>query len=462
MILSRSSSSTTTARTFPHDGASMEEFTIHDFDTMETPKEKNEHGQNNLPKEPITGSSCGLMLPMLSALEQFVGMYCDSVCADQMIAARGKGYFSGMQKNQNAGGVRKVPPYCANCKAFVVQETRDEGAQDQMLTNLASWLATSSSSTSTLDDAESDDGGKPSKVSFRPSRGSITVVLDGAQEPKQQQRSTEVLWSADKFSSTQPTKQQAIKSSVFDVTTNAGEAFEWDSLMHRRTPRIGIVPRNSVNSSPESKDRYVVQELEIKQMRSYGSTSSVGRSPGRRRQRPSLSMLDDTMTIMEKTTPDLQPQNNHLSLHQRPSTLQVQSKESNTFSSGGDEQNSVSSPTVSSKSLTSLRRHWHDDAGDGFLDERNSSNLTVPKFLTNEPKKVEVKVMDILSKQDDVTDKNEIASVAMPMTILGHMQDELEKQAFELTSEDHDDDGSVGTCYTIKEEATIIKDYEKK
>jgi hypothetical protein len=105
--------------------------------------------------------------------------------------------------------------------------------------------------------------------------------------------------------------------------------------------------------------------------------------------------------------------------------------------------------------------------------------LPIPKFLTNETKKVEMKVMDILSlpsrhllaiddvQQGDPTQTEESLPTQLELIAIktvevndGGTEEKITNHETPPTTDD--DNGSVGTCYTLKEEANIIKDYEEK
>jgi hypothetical protein len=87
-------------------GTSMEDFTLHEFDTPLNPARVSK----SLPYE-MTAPNCGFMLPMVSLLEQFVGSYCDSVCADQVMASKDKNVLTKFKHRTRLDGkfLRTVP-----------------------------------------------------------------------------------------------------------------------------------------------------------------------------------------------------------------------------------------------------------------------------------------------------------------------------------------------------------------
>lgn len=129
--------------------------------------------------------------PMQSILEQFVGNYCDSIC-EPVNAANNTDFnksvsnmkITGEEYNNNYE-MQMVPPYCANCESYIVQEGGEAEKQDETLNRLVLWLSASRST---------DDGineGNSTNESLRPSKGSITVALDRSE----QHRGHRTIWS---------------------------------------------------------------------------------------------------------------------------------------------------------------------------------------------------------------------------------------------------------------------------
>lgn len=459
VVLCHSSSSTTTARTLGNDadtvGASMETYTHHEFDIapLHPTGERNQENRRT-PSFRSIGSNCGLMLPVLSVLEQFAGTYCDSICADQVTTSRYKARFEQGNTN-NQLGVRQVPPYCPKCKAYVVQETGNKSLQDEMLTNLASWLASSSSSSSSYEDGESDDGGKVSKVSFRPSHGSITIMLNNQDNQQQLPRSINAVSSAEM--SPRSLKIHSLhsksppRSPNFDSSNIVGEPMEWDTLMQRRTPRVGIVPRHSFPSSPGVQERYTVDDEELQEKKSLSSSSSIGRSSRRRRQY--LDMLDDPLK-QEVIVPHLQVP--RTTPHVDPRRLMVQPEPVVHPEHGhqSDEACEVSPQNYSPQ-------QWYDVGHRRGTDERKKilSSPTVPMLSVNQSGKPEMRG-DVSSKEMQASEVH-LPPRANMTTTQPKLEEGPRNQELQQTVVD-DDNVSVGSCYTLKEETSIIGDYEKK
>ena len=433
LVLCHSSSSTTTARTLGNDadtvGASMETYTQHDLNiTALHPHGERSQESRRTPSFRSIGSNCGLMLPVLSVLEQFAGTYCDSICADQATTSRCNGGFEqGIANNHH--GVRQVPPYCPKCKAYVVQETGNKDLQDEMLTNLASWLASSSSSSSSYEDGESDDGGKVSKVSFRPSHGSITIMPNN-RENQQLPRSVNAALSTNKPLSSLKIHPLHPKSPPRSPTS-----------------RMDLLPRHSVPSSPGVQKRYVVEYEELQERKSLSSTSSIGRSPRRRRQY--LDILDDRSKEKVSKTADVHVLHSTPPVDPRPLILPRGPVAQPVRGSQNDEAYEASMSAELPRALDQAQ--WHDISHRRGTDERikKVSPATVPEFLANQSEKVEIK--------GGASFKEMEASVAhtSPRTKLTTTQG-LQQPVVD------DDNVSVGSCYTLKEEASIIRDYEKK
>lgn len=461
VVLCHSSSSVTSAKTMGNDafsmGSSMENDTLHGVDNaVLDPIGENTHENSAKPLHPITGPNCGLALPMLSVLEEFAGTYCDSVCVDQVLACRGRGGFgeghTSVHQQSRNDNVRQVPPYCSNCKAYVVRETGNEAKQDEMLTNLTSWLASTSSSSSSSDDGENDSGRKASTVSFRPSQGSITLILKNSEHQPQQSRGISGASSADDCSTRR--KLQALhpqsppRSPQFDISTIHGEPMEWDTLMQRRTPRAGVRSKHSFSSSPRARERYAIEEEELQEKKSHSSSSSIGKSPRRRRQY--LDMLDHSTEDANAIQPTVSVPVKPPPVDPSPRLLPPQPKAQPVRIYSNDEVCEVSSPPVSpNPEEDSPRLTGYDIPHGSSLDERmrKLSIHTLPIFPTNESKKVEMQDVDSSTKIHKVTIVDQ-SNLVPPSP---------NRKTFE-----DDDNGSVGSCYTLKEEATIIKDYEKK
>lgn len=276
-------------------------------------------------------------------------------------------------------------------------------------------------------------------------------MLNNQDNQQQVQRSISAASSADvspsslkirPLHSKSPPRSPHFYSSKID-----GEPMEWDTLMQRRTPRVGIIPRHSFPSSSGTQERYVVEDEELQAKKSLSSSSSMGRSPRRRRQY--LEMLDDPSKDkvikldlqIPHTTPPVDP---------RPRMLPPEPVAQLEHGRQNDETGEVSP-----------RQQWHDLARTRGTNERKTllSPPTVPLALANQSGKEKMKG-GISSKEMEASEVHLPPPTNLTAT-QSNVEEDSRNQRLQQPLVD-EDNISVGSCYTLKEEASIIRDYEKK
>jgi hypothetical protein len=405
IVICQSSSSTNTTRTFQSTTlGSLEEFSLNDFDfTTSTFRPTHEFaGQAASGAASMAGAACGFMVPMQQMLEDFVGTYCDTVCEAQSKQPQSA------QQSFN-GAAKKVPPYCANCKAYIVQEEADGSLkQEEMLNNLASWLAASSSS---------EDGGDhhAPKVAFRPSQGSITVILED-----------EVMDGNQKATSLAP-----------GVSFNLATAFDAVSMPPPKSPH-----RHYKSSKPYPESVATSMEPSIQQWNSLLSSSPRSSRGGDRyslEQPPSDSVASSTMDHVSAVgilgARSRSPR--------RRSYLQLLEEEDEQQKPQTNRSIPVDpSPRVPTSPPKSVGRYPSDEQVIEKVDPPGSSHEEAPED-------------EVMGSKSRTSNKGELEYTELkPLS-------PSKEHRLTYTVED-DDNRSLGTCNTLVEEKLIIADYEKK
>jgi hypothetical protein len=441
VVLSHSASSHTT-RSLDHNRSGpiiscQEDYLIQDYD----PQNVNSHIEV-ASTAATTYPSCGFVVPFVSILESFVGKYCDSMCVDQMASRKQNTH----ERTVSSEVIKPIPPYCPNCKVYVIQEKGDEERQDQMLSNLASWLASTSSSSSS-DAGTSEDGSKLSKVAFRPSHGSITIMSSKGDSlssfPATNSRIFENLELSLMVEESSP--KSSVPSSHFEICHNDGEPIEWDTLMQGRTPRMGIIPRTSFPSSPGLPDRYSIEDdeqFEKKKNHRLFNSHRIPRSPLRRR--AYMDLLEDTE---KETVFDF-----HSVLNKR---FSFDPRSRDPLSQHPERQREREELILTSQALQAdvMKMKVFDDPTSLMrlpepLNVFTSPTPKLPEVTSDVSRNSEI-VIQIQGKETTVVNK-------------GLAENNISVECQMLQSDMETDDKSIGSCYTLKEEASIIKDYEKK
>jgi hypothetical protein len=478
-----STSSTTTGTRLNADSTTvgtaslLEDFSLYDFDTRPPPRNE------------VAGPACGIMLPMQAVLEQFVGAYCDYVSgpktgqSDQLVNHAAdddpnNGFYpfgdDGGSMDHSGSNTRQIPPFCSNCKAYIVQENGEEEAnQDEMLSNLASWLAMSQST---------DDGGADRKVAFRPSHGSIKVILD-KKGSNRSSRSRQI-----------PPMFPTINTRGYAESQVSSTSTHWEAMsqMSKPTPRQGIIPRQQM----DLQDRYSIEEDNSPERGT--STKSFTRSPSPRRRRKYMNLLDEDEPVGKKeepvftvllpepivaTTapihrPDPSP-NNELStrpLYKPADVSRVSNDQDNIEASSSPD------PPASNDEEMLVVLEMEEPA-----EASNDEQEVVLEMVTSEEEQNHVSLHSLPSspsskqclpispaaskssrrpasppKRFQPSASPKLSIVVPPPVKIAEVVSNEYQTTNSVNYANDDDDASVGTCNTLKEETIIIGDYDEK
>jgi len=189
---------------------------------------------------------CDFMRPLQHAVEEFVSGYCDT---QSSMDAQEERQDSNTILDYESIASKAIPPYCANCRAYIINEA-PEDTQEDSLQNLASWLMANGSG----DEAP-------------PGHGRISVVLDNdVKIHKNQERAESRLRSSTFREPVQPTqliKEKTASTSPRWYSNNEAAIAAIESISRKASSPTS---RGGTMSPRSRRYRRLLEEYETKKM----------------------------------------------------------------------------------------------------------------------------------------------------------------------------------------------------
>lgn len=215
------------------------------------------------PPPPPISDECSIVMPLESLLDAVIETYCETLqeqnheednTQEMMRRKRRKSQREQQQQEEQTAVVdgsinmvmwqrdplRMVPPYCPNCKTYIVLESfLNNYYQEEHLSNLATWLAQSFSQDSAAQDEQ---------TLARPSHGSILVVLDNKAASINHQRTPSHVSQQNSAASQAPTP--------FSTNTSSTEQKRRSAIDFFTKLKDQAIQATSESSKPKSPPRW--------------------------------------------------------------------------------------------------------------------------------------------------------------------------------------------------------------